>query len=726
MKYRIGLLLTICAISGTGNAQWVPLGPEGGGVVCAVQSVLSDQTLFVFSAGYPTYVYRSDDSAENWSRVGIVEEAVTCVDMSCTGTLYAGCANRFAYSKDEAVTWTEVNLSGTTFYDIEAHPTDTVTIYATGTTYSGGNVMCFMKSPNGGASWNFTNMLPVGSSGLSISVSTVNPSTIFVAGQNEFGYGKVFRTLNGGTSWTDVTPTGTIYPGTVSTSTADPDLVIFSDGNVYRSTDCGTTWPIASGTGPIRSMTFSPADSTRIIGCVDYGTVGYSLDEGFGWTSSSTGLPYAYISDILPHSSISEHAFVSCSHGFFKSIDTYQSWSASNTGLNLHTINDLVVPLQSPAWIYAQDDESGFWKSEDYGETWIHLGLPFGYYFKSLAVKIDDPDYILAIDGSSGAVCRSIDAGSNWEILEDYYYTGTKLETDASDPMVFWSCGSPYSGDSYIGIAKSTDGGVTWSHQQFGEGIAWTIELDPTHPDTVYLGGRITSDVAFIYRSEDGGINWELIGSPGESVRSIAVNPDNPVNILAATSTGIYMTDSYGTSWFQASYDIDSAFEVIFNPLNPSYAYVSTYDQGIWQSTDGGQSWDEMNTGLGDYFAWQLAFSLDQYLYTGTRGSSIYRYDCQTGVHGDRYYPDYITLNLRCSPNPCSSLLEISFDVPGQTSVELAVYDLQGRMIAVIEQQYGPGSGEELIDLTSLAQGVYFCRMTTDSITETRAITVIH
>ena len=57
----VTLLITICTVLGSGNAQWVSVGPKGGSARAVVESTLSDQTLFTFSGEYPSYVFRSDD-----------------------------------------------------------------------------------------------------------------------------------------------------------------------------------------------------------------------------------------------------------------------------------------------------------------------------------------------------------------------------------------------------------------------------------------------------------------------------------------------------------------------------------------------------------------------------------------------------------------------------------------------------------------------------------------
>jgi len=178
-------------------------------------------------------------------------------------------------------------------------------------------------------------------------------------------------------------------------------------------------------------------------------------------------------------------------------------------------------------------------------------------------------------------------------------------------------------------------------------------------------------------------------------------------------------------NWYPASFDIDAVFEVIFDQASPSNAYLCTYDEGVFQSINSGESLSEMNTGLDDLYVRQLAMSSDDYLYAGTHQISVYRYYCQTGISGEPGSEQLPALNLEFSPNPCFENLRISYCLPFSTMVEMDVYDLNGRLIAEIEKESGSGNVEEIIDISGFVSRIYFCRLTAGLITETRAFAVV-
>ena len=63
-------------------------------------------------------------------------------------------------------------------------------------------------------------------------------------------------------------------------------------------------------------------------------------------------------------------------------------------------------------------------------------------------------------------------------------------------------------------------------------------------------------------------------------------------------------------------------------------------------------------------------------------------------------------------PNPFNPLTKFRFDVPRESFVEIAVYDINGRIVStVINELIQAGSYEASFDASAFASGVYFCRM---------------
>jgi photosystem II stability/assembly factor-like uncharacterized protein len=129
------------------------------------------------------------------------------------------------------------------------------------------------------------------------------------------------------------------------------------------------------------------------------------------------------------------------------------------------------------------------------------------------------------------------------------------------------------------GVYRSTDAGVTWRHMGLTETRhIGEIRVHPTDPDLVYVAalGHASKDnpERGLYRSSDGGENWELVlhVSDGAGAVDVAIDPNNP-RILFAT-----MWQTRRTFW-----SIDSG--------GP--------DSGLWRSKDGGDTWENISTNKG-------------------------------------------------------------------------------------------------------------------------------
>ena len=66
---------------------------------------------------------------------------------------------------------------------------------------------------------------------------------------------------------------------------------------------------------------------------------------------------------------------------------------------------------------------------------------------------------------------------------------------------------------------------------------------------------------------------------------------------------------------------------VVINPKNPNVLRVATEGSGVFESTDGAESWHPLNTGLADLAVFGLAMDplFPNVLYAST-GSSVYKF----------------------------------------------------------------------------------------------------
>jgi uncharacterized repeat protein (TIGR01451 family) len=150
---------------------------------------------------------------------------------------------------------------------------------------------------------------------------------------------------------------------------------------------------------------------------------------------------------------------------------------------------------------------------------------------------------------------------------------------------------------------KSADAGASWSAIKDGttDTAFNSITVDPTNGSTLYAAGSV------VFKSTNGGSTWSatppLVFSPtfNATPRMVAVDPNSPATLYAATSLGLYKSTDGGGSWAESDNGIGgsafSVYTVLVDPSNHTTLYAGTL-RGVYKSTDGGANWTAANTGL--------------------------------------------------------------------------------------------------------------------------------
>jgi hypothetical protein len=167
------------------------------------------------------------------------------------------------------------------------------------------------------------------------------------------------------------------------------------------------------------------------------------------------------------------------------------------------------------------------------------------------------------------------------------------------------------------GIWKTTNGGASWIPlDDFMVNIAVTsLVMHPSDPNVIYAGtgegfGNIDSlRGAGVFKTTNGGTTWTQLASTSNSdwywVNRLAINPGNGQIILAATNTGIYRSTDGGASWSNRSFT--RALDINFNPLNGNECIASGSPDARY-STDGGQTWN-IASGLPPFGRVEVAYA---------------------------------------------------------------------------------------------------------------------
>ncbi len=190
-----------------------------------------------------------------------------------------------------------------------------------------------------------------------------------------------------------------------------------------------------------------------------------------------------------------------------------------------------------------------------------------------------------------------------------------------------------YMGVASGGLFRTTDGGATWTPIADGQiplGSMGSIAVADSDPNVIYVGtgsDGVRSNVSTgrgVYKSTDGGATWQFAGLRGAGqIGAVRIHPANPSVVWVAAygdafkrnaERGVFKTEDGGTTWRKVLFINDGvgAMDVELQPRNPRvvYAWMSrlerkpwtiisgSRDGGFYKSTDGGDTFSKIATGL--------------------------------------------------------------------------------------------------------------------------------
>jgi photosystem II stability/assembly factor-like uncharacterized protein len=469
-------------------------------------------------------------------------------------------------------------------------------------------LFCLFTTPIFAATPRWSLLGPDGQDARVLAVAPSNPNLVYATGFDQEG---IFRSLDGGVTWSwpearTLAP-GDFFPTVIAVDPQRPKTVYLGSERfgLTKSTDGGVTWSafqtFLGGRSEVRALAIDPSRPNVLFAGVTAAGVFRSNDGGATWSRKTAGLPPSVSPQALAIDPRRPSVILASipvngpgKPELYRSRDGGESWAA--TALPAGQIaNVLAFSGGRSALVWALT-YSALYKSADEGASWSPVGLPpGGLTLTALAIDPKDPRTLLLGTGDGG-IFRSRNSGASWSPVN------TGLTSPNVGILAYNAAGTRVYAGTQGGIFQSADG-QTWTRTMHGFATAevTAVALGPGDPPVLWAGAPRLG----LYRSINGGGLWRRSPFPTSSffrVGDIVADPDHPGTVWALATqseVGIFKTVDAGRTW--SILPVQGGFNKLIR--DPRDGALLLFGFGILRSVDGGLTWTSSATGIdpGDF-----------------------------------------------------------------------------------------------------------------------------
>jgi hypothetical protein len=262
------------------------------------------------------------------------------------------------------------------------------------------------------------------------------------------------------------------------------------------------------------ALDYDPRDPRAIYLAAGNGCI-RSGDGGATW-AILTGWEITEPKDISIDRRRPDHVYLALPDGIAVSRDRGRTWLRKDEGIRFKYTQTILCDRGHAGRVLA-GTERGIYLTEDAGRRWRLAGAE-GAMVTDLEQSPNDALLWLATTQTEGLFV-SHDRGRTWRAAGGIGPDAGTLHNaafDPADPNRVAVCGWA------LGVAVSTDRGVTWRRQSPGESPhVWRVRFDPDRAGRLWAG--VHEDA--LYVSEDAGNSWKSAGLEGTIVYDLAFVP---------------------------------------------------------------------------------------------------------------------------------------------------------------------------------------------------------
>lgn len=681
------------SINGGSNWQFMGL-PESyyiGRIVINPQNsqqIFTAVTGLLFGKNPERGIYRSNDGGQSWQRVLFVSDSTAAIDVvidpATPNTVYAAMWERIRYPYERR---------------------------------AGGVTSGVYKSTNSGDSWTLlSNGLPapsatIGRIGLAVAPTNTNVLYAIYADHPGYFYG-IFKTTNGGNSWLQVND-GSLssmyssfgwYFGNIYVDPNNENIVYALGLSMYKSTTGGSSWSgIAYGTHvDHHAIWIDPNNTQRII-------IG---NDGGIFLSQNGGSSFSKVLD-LPitqfYAATVDYNNPERLYGGTQDNGTLRTLSGQINGWEEIYGGDgfyVIVDPNNSNTIYAESQYGGLGKSTNGGNSFFPAttGINSSDRTNWMTPVVMDPNNSNILYYGTYRIYKTTNAAGSWspisnDLSNGPYTGGLSFGTVTTIAVAPSNSAVIYAGTDDGNVWITTNGGTNWNLISSQLPVHWvtSISLDPLDANLAivsYSGYKMNQYIGHVFRTIDGGQNWEDISSnlPEAPVNKIIIDPDYTQVYYAASDVGVFFTADSGFSW---------------NMLGENLPSAVVMDLVFHQPT--------------------------RMLVAATHGRSMFKIDVsdllEINLNPVSSPKDFALISTY--PNPFNSEITIKFNLNKSHSVKVAIFDILGRQIKILNNK-NLSPAEYLVKWDGkdnnnniVASGTYLVQIKTGNHQVTKAITFV-
>jgi len=293
--------------------------------------------------------------------------------------------------------------------------------------------------------------------------------------------------------------------------------------------------------------------------------------------------------------------------GLFRSTDNGINWERMNLPLYEAQIYSLYITEEDHIWVGIHGAHRVY-LSIDNGETWMIRGD--GFFGPSCWALIKTKNNtLLGGDAAYGRLYRTTNYGESWSFVTSLGPLAFGIDTNN---IVYMG--------THRGLFFSSDDGLTWT-QIINNISVSTILIDKDN--NIYCGTGYYDQGNGVLFSSNGGISWSHLGLSGMTVLSLAMDFEG--NIYAGTlKDGLFKTTNKGQSWLQITNGLNGA-DVFRLKINKNGdIFVGAENEGVYRLTKGSNKFEQI--GVPVSFTRNFVFFQDSLIFASTR-SGVQKYN---------------------------------------------------------------------------------------------------